>query len=144
MLKIRFNTKDLDRLKITLQKLLHITRQQDVQEQIGLLLSAQAKRNIREGSADGQQSYRLLRPATLRQKQRQKYSAKPLQRSGLLLRNLSFKTEDSTLYLTALRYAKYHQFGTKKMPARPIFSIRPANKRAILRLINNYIKKRVN
>lgn len=144
MLKITFNTKDLHRLKGTLQQLLHITRQQEVQEQIGILLSAQGKRNIREGSADGRQSYRLLRPATLRQKQRQKYSAKPLQRTGLLLRNLSFKTEDNTLYLTALKYAKYHQFGTKKMPARAVFSIRPANKRAILKLINDYIKKRVN
>ena len=141
MLQIKINPSDLKNLNNKVRLIPLALQDSSFLSSTGMALSAQAKQNIHQGSPDGKSSYLLLKPSTIHQKQQQKYSTQPLVRTGNLKNSIGFETSAGHLYLTALNYAKYHQFGSKKMEARPIFSIREENQTFILTKLTQTIVK---
>lgn len=127
-MKITINEKELRELNITISDLAanipRITSDRVFLSNVGMLLSSRGKQNLEDGGADGA-SYALLSPSTKKQKLRLGYSAKPLQRTGLLKRSIEYGLSGGVLYLTALDIAKHHHFGAPKanIPARPIFTL---------------------
>lgn len=58
--------------------------------------------------------------------------------TGPSIRNISARRMELG---TAVPYAKYHQSGTSRMPARPVIRLTGANKASWTRLIHRYILK---
>ena len=76
----------------------------------------------------GYRSWARLDPQTIRQKGRQGYSIAPLVRTGRYRRSLEnlrgIKHRRNVLELdTRIPYAAYLEYGTSRMPARPVFSL---------------------
>ena len=69
-----------------------------------------------------------LAPSTLRYKRRYGYSSDPLVRTGSMkgemtsLSGVSI-TSNKLVYESNTPYAKYHEYGTSRIPARPVFSL---------------------
>lgn len=111
---------------------------------VGQLLVSRAKQNLEDGAADGK-SYELLKPATKKQKQRKGFSAKPLQRTGLMKRSLNHEISGG-LKLKGLEIIKHHHFGAPKanIPQREVFTIDSEDfldiKDILVRQIKNKIK----
>lgn len=91
---------------------------------VGQLLVSRGKQNLEDGGAAGK-SYRLLKPATRREKARKGYSLKPLQRTGESKRSLSHEVSGSSLSMTGREILVHHQFGAPKikLPRREVFTI---------------------
>jgi len=61
-----------------------------------------------------------LKEAYLKQKIKQGYSEKKLHRTTTLAQSFTSRVENkSAIVGTPVKYAPFHEFGTKKMPARP-------------------------
>lgn len=90
---------------------------------VGTLLTSRAKQNLEDGATGGK-SYDLLQPKTKAYKLRKGYSAKPLQRTGLLRGSLNFSLNNG-LKLQGLDILKHHQYGAPKanVPKREIYTI---------------------
>jgi phage gpG-like protein len=143
-LSIQFNESDLRRLHDLQRRLPNFLNEERLNKSVGQLLASQAKKNIMEGTPDGSNSYAFLDKKTVKKKG----FAQPLiggrgkgVKSGAMLRSISHHVGTAgtqrVINLTALHYAKYHQFGTKNMPQRPIFSIRAENVQDIMQFIEN-------
>ncbi|MCT4638936.1 MAG: hypothetical protein N4A72_14640 [Bacteroidales bacterium] len=106
----------------------------------GQLLVSRAKLNI-ENSTAGNIPYKPLANSTRKQKIRQGYTDKPLERTGLLKSSLNFET-NSGLYITAMNYLKYHQSDEPrtKLPQRKAIAITTADGRQIEKYLIRAIK----
>lgn len=91
----------------------------------GQLLVSRGKQNLEDGGSPTQ-SWPLLAESTKRQKAKQGYSMKPLQREGLLKRSLSFEVTGG-LYVSGLDYLKYHQSDEPRtrLPERKVYTVEP-------------------
>lgn len=91
---------------------------------VGQLLVSRGKQNLEDGGTS-KKSYRLLKPATRREKARKGYSLKPLQRTGESKRSLSHEVSGSSLSMTGREILVHHQFGAPKikLPRREVFTI---------------------
>lgn len=149
-LRIEFDRSDLMRLHRMQQQLPNFLHEGKLKQSVGQLLSSQAKLNIQEGTPDGTTSYALLKPSTVKNKG----FSKPLigartkgTQNGALLRSISFSPGDrDTIYLTAMDYAKYHQFkdrGKSTAPQRKIFSIRKENMVDIMHFITKSFSRQI-
>lgn len=123
MLSIKIDDSDFRHLEAKVKLLPTAIQDSRFLKQAGMALVSTAKQNINEGSPNGHTSYQILKPNTIKQKQRLGLSSAPLKRSGVLMQSIDSEVSGG-LYLTSVDYAKYHQFGTKRMPTRPIFSVR--------------------
>ena len=158
-LRVEFNQDDLRKLQNFERQVPHIFQDVRLRKSIGQLLASQAKENINQGTPDGRTPYHALNAkyekykgfsAILvgRKKNNQTRRGVTNNRgvmSGKLRQSIHFQVgPGETIFMTSMNYGKYHQFGTDKMPARPIFSIRAENypdimdfiERAYTRLVN--------
>ncbi|MEG1648322.1 MAG: phage virion morphogenesis protein [Rikenellaceae bacterium] len=89
---------------------------------VGVLLTGRAKQNMEDGATDGK-SYDL-KPKTKAYKLKKGYSAKPLQRTGLLRSSLNHSLNNG-LKLCGLDILKHHQYGAPKanIPKREVYTI---------------------
>ena len=150
MLTVEIDKSDLARLRRMQERLPDFLYEGRLKQSVGQLLASQAKLNIEEGSPDGSTSYALLKPSTVKQKGFSKMligaRTKGTQ-NGALLRSISFSPGDrDTIYMTAMSYAKYHQFanrGKSTAPQRQIFSIRKENLQDIMQFITNSFKRQI-
>jgi len=118
---------------------------------VGQLLASGGKRNINEGSPDGIASYALLSPKTVAKKGFSLPLIGAKQKgvmSGVLRNSISYELgKGDTIYLTAMDYAKYHQFenrGKSTAPHRPIFTIRNSDVPDIMRFVTDAFTRRMN
>lgn len=113
------------------------------------------KENRALSSLKGPGQYKDLKPSTKKQKRRKWGNEYPiLFASGKLLGSVTIQSSNSvsevinknTLILgTSVPYAKYHQYGTKTLPVRPMVLIGAGGdkERTLFRwtsIINNYVK----
>ncbi|MEG0518304.1 MAG: hypothetical protein RR555_05490 [Bacteroidales bacterium] len=125
-MQIRFSINEIEKLGLTIKQLSDTVNiaKKDAKflKFVGQLLVSRAKTNLEEGGYNGK-SYNLLAVGTQKQKSRQGYSLKPLQRTGLLKRSLNSTIEEDELKLRGLDIAKHHQYGAPKanIPPRPIY-----------------------
>lgn len=91
----------------------------------GQLLVSRGKQNLEDGGSPTV-SWPLLAESTKRQKAKQGYSMKPLQREGLLKRSLAFEVTGG-LYVSGLDYLKYHQSDEPRtrLPERKVYTVEP-------------------
>lgn len=109
---------------------------------VGALLVSRGKSNLEEGAA-GDKSYKLLKPATRREKQRRGYSLKPLQRTGLMRRSLNHEVPGGELRLVGLDIVKHHQYGAPRagVPQREIYTIEDEDKEDIQDFLEKNLKR---
>lgn len=90
---------------------------------VGQLLVTRGKQNLEDGGSPTI-SWPLLAESTKKQKAKQGYSLKPLQREGLLKRSLSWEV-DGGLYVSGLDYLKYHQSDEPRtrLPERKVYTV---------------------
>lgn len=99
-----------------------------------------------EGAAPGFRAWTPLSPRYAAQKRRAGYAGGILVRTGRLRASLTGGSADSITRIkpqdlevgTRVPYAKYHQGGTRKMPARPPLRVTAAQKRFLLQLIQRF------
>lgn len=81
-----------------------------------------------EVKSEAEQTFRhpQMRPSPWAPRKNNADPERPLlQKSGVMKRDIDKKIEgnDTVVIFTPHEYIKYHQFGTKHMPARPVFPI---------------------
>lgn len=96
---------------------------------MGTALVSLAKRSFNEPGVRAL-PWAPLAPGTIKQKQKQGRSEGILKRTGALFRSprVVSVTGNTVTVGSDRPYAKYHQLGTSKMPARPIFPVTPDGK----------------
>lgn len=127
MLQIKLELKNITPLAAKLgglkKEIDTITRDSGFLKSTGQLLASRGKQNLEDGGHGGQ-SYELLAESTRKQKQKQGYSLKPLQRTGLMKQSLEYEVSGG-LYMTGVDYIKYHQSDEprEKLPQRKVFTV---------------------
>lgn len=99
-----------------------------------------------EGAAQGYGSWAPLSPKYAEQKRRDGFTGGILVRTGKLKASLSSvgagsitKITPSSLEIgTSIPYAKYHQGGTRRMPARPPIRVTDAQRQFLIKLIQRF------
>jgi len=103
-----------------------------------------------EGAFEGNAAWAALSPGYKEQKAKKFPGRKILQATGKLRTSLVTKagegainniTDDSIEIGTSIEYAGYHQTGTGKMPARPIFNITKNQEDKWINLVVQHIMK---
>lgn len=124
MLTIKIDDKQLSRKlgKVT-GEISKITKGSGFLKSTGQLLASRGKQNLEDGGSGGK-SYDLLAGSTRKQKAKQGYSLKPLQRTGLMKQSVDYEVSGS-LYMTGLDIIKYHQSDEprEKLPQRKVFTV---------------------
>lgn len=82
-----------------------------------------------------------LTPATLKDKERKGYGSKKiLERTGRLIRSYRYEAKPKSFSLKNLApYHKYHQYGTKHMPARITIQLLLQDKQQFTRIKNKHL-----
>ena len=96
---------------------------------VGTLIFQEVQRNFdRSGHDTG--AWARLATSTAAQKARLGFSPKPLLRTGDLRQrwDISMLRKNAVRVKSRLRYSAFHQFGTRKMPARPML---PSERRTL-------------
>jgi phage gpG-like protein len=93
---------------------------------VGLYIEARAKRAFDEPGLRPA-AWAALKPATLRAKAAKNLSSRILRANGTLWRSIRITevTRTRVTVGTDRFHAKFHQLGTKRMPARPFFPFLP-------------------
>lgn len=128
---IQINTRDLDAF-IRRARAFNVRPPTAVLDAIGAAAETQTRLGFRRGKApDGTawQPLKRQRRANARAasrlspaQRRRRGGQKPLQDTGRLLRGISYRsapTHRRVRLFADVQYARYHQFGTKRIPARP-------------------------
>jgi len=105
-----------------------------------------------EGSFEGGSAWPALSPMYKVQKDKKYPGRKILEATGKLRQSLTSmgsghveQIESESLAIgTDIKYAKYHQSGTRKMPARPPLQITEAEKSRWTRIAHEYIFRSIN
>ncbi len=111
---------------------------------VALYLNSQARRNfVNQSAPDGTPWARFKHKPSAK---RGGASAKLLRDTGVLQASVtSGVVEDVTSFSlrwgTNVPYAKFHQFGTRHLPARPFIGITPAMVQRIEQILVEYLKK---
>lgn len=140
MAEISISLSGLDDLAKTLtdfeKRVSDATKNPEVLKRVGLIIANSAKERITDGRISPP-----LAASTKRKKLKDGYSDKPLLRKGLLRQSLSFEVRSNELYMTAIEYGIYHQFGGKggKPPVRPFIIIDSENLADIEGVIRRYL-----
>lgn len=134
-------TDALDRLKSRLNDLTPLMAQ------IGeaLLLSSQMRFETKTGP-DGQ-GWAALAAATVRDRIRRRYGgANILQRTGALARSLNYRAGPDRVTVSlggsgnSTAYAAFHQFGTRRFPARPVLGLSAEDERIISEIAETFMR----
>lgn len=104
----------------------------------GIVMLASVNRNFGESGRPSR--WVPLAPGTVRQKARLGYSPLPLIRTGVLRASISPSTSTNSLKIgTSVPYAKYHQLGTRSIPARPYLVFQKQDIRELNQIVKEYI-----
>ena len=108
------------------------------------------KKDIRRAfQSRGYRTWQPLAESTIRQKTRQGYPSTPLVRTGRYQRATEslrgLRVRRNVLELDSpIPYAVYHEFGTRRMPARPVFSLVTRRlERELPRLFDRWVQRRI-
>jgi phage gpG-like protein len=126
MIEIKVNTSQLSAKLGNLKKAIDTAaKDPGFLKSTGQLLVTRGKQNLEQGGSPTV-SWPLLAESTRKQKAKQGYSLKPLQREGLLKRSLSFEVAGG-LYVSGLDYLKYHQSDEPRtvIPERKVYTVEP-------------------
>ena len=127
MIQLKLDFKNISPLAAKLGKLKDAvataTKDPGFLKSVGQLLVSRGKQNMEDGGSPTV-SWPLLAESTRKQKQKQGYSLKPLQREGLLKRSLNYEVTGG-LYVSGLDYLKYHQSDEPrtKIPERKVYTV---------------------
>lgn len=90
---------------------------------VGQLLVSRGKQNLEDGGSPSV-SWPLLAESTRKQKQKEGYSLKPLQRTGFMKGSLNYEVT-GVLYVSGVDYLKYHQSDEPrtKLPERKVYTV---------------------
>ena len=78
--------------------------------------------------------------STIKEKMRKGYSPKPLIRTGLLRASMAQNISTKGFRIgTAVPYAKYHQLGTKNIPARPYLVFQTQDIERINKVVTDHL-----
>lgn len=103
------------------------------------LMLGSVDRNFRSSGRPAQ--WVPLSPAYARRKLSQGYSSKPLIRTGIMKASIAPKIDSHSFRVgTSLSYARYHQFGTSRMPKREFVLFQAGDIRDINKIVLEYIK----
>lgn len=132
------------KLKITADKLKNMTQFWDT---VGRYVQRQTikERFDKEQSPDGQK-WKPLAPSTVkhRKKRHKKGNMKILQDTGELRRSIAYEPEDNCVKIgSKLKYARTHQFGRGKIPARPFLGVNDMEKQQIISMFRQYVKRQI-
>lgn len=127
MIQLKLDFKNISPLAAKLGRLKDAvataTKDQGFLKSVGQLLVSRGKQNLEDGGSPSV-SWPLLAESTRKQKQKQGYSLKPLQREGLLKRSLNYEVTGG-LYVSGVDYLKYHQSDEPrtKIPERKVYTV---------------------
>src|SRR5262245_26052808 len=115
---------------------------------VAVYLAAQARRSFDEGRGPDGRPWRPLKKPS---KRRGGASAKPLRDTGLLMASLSARGAQhveeyqpaALEFGTAVRYGRYHQDGTRTIPARPFLGTTPAMDERIGEIVADQLARQV-
>lgn len=127
-MQVKIDAKELKKSRLKIKQIAEafdrITSDRPFLNSVGQLLVSRGKQNLEDGGSGGK-SYRLLKPATRREKNRKGYSLKPLQRTGQMKRSLSHEIGPGGLLLTGRDIIRYHQYGAPRinLPKRKVYTV---------------------
>lgn len=123
MITIKIEGSGLPKLKKLQRELDQVTRDTGFLKSAGQVLVSRGKQNLEDGGSPTV-SWPLLAESTRADKQRKGYSLKPLQRTGLMKRSLSYEVTGG-LYVSGVGYLKYHQSDEPRtvLPQRKVYTV---------------------
>ena len=132
------------KLKVTANKL---SNMRQFWSSVGSYVQRQTirERFNKEQSPDGQK-WKSLAPSTIqhRKKRHKKGNMKILQDTGELRRSITYEAENNCVKVgSKLKYARTHQFGRGKIPARPFLGVNDAEKQHITSMFKQYLKRNI-
>lgn len=113
---------------------------------VALYLASQARRCFDESRApDGSPWAPLVAPSA----RRGGASAKPLRDTGLLMASLTGQgaghveqiSDVAILWGTNVAYGSHHQYGTRRIPARPFLGLTPSMESRISLIVTDYVER---
>ncbi len=131
------------RLKATADKLQNMRQ---FWSSVGMYVQRQTirERFNKEQSPEGQK-WKPLAPSTKRRKKRHKRGQmKILHDTGALRRSIAYEAGSNSVKVgSVLKYARTHQFGRGKIPARPFLGVTESEKKHIVSMFGQYIKRHI-
>lgn len=142
--KVEGLSKVQQKLKVTADKLHSL---KPFWQTVGMYVQRQTikERFDKEKSPDGQK-WKPLAPATIkhRKKRHKGGNMKILQDTGELRRSIAYEAGDNYVKVgSKLKYARTHQFGRGKIPARPFLGVTNKEKEHITSMFQQYIKRHI-
>ena len=132
------------KLKVTADKLQNLT---PFWQTVGMYVQRQTirERFNKEQSPDGQKWKPLAESTIKRRKKRHKRgNMKILQDTGELRRSIAYEADSHSVRVgSKLKYARTHQFGRGKIPARPFLGITNNEKEHITSMFRQYLKRHI-
>ena len=124
---------------------------------IGEILVARGRHNIDTAGTELDPPWKPLAESTIAARSRREMKKKPGKRknkqgivsnqplvdTGIGRSTLSYKTNEGGLSLIGKKYMAYQHFGTKRIPARPIFTLHPQDIADIKQLILDDIRSQL-
>lgn len=132
------------KLKVTADKLQNLT---PFWQTVGMYVQRQTirERFNKEQSPDGQKWKPLAESTIKRRKKRHKRgNMKILQDTGELRRSIAYEADSHSVRVgSKLKYARTHQFGRGKIPARPFLGVTNNEKEHITSMFRQYLKRHI-
>ena len=147
-MKIDIHTENAGGLRQRLQAIADELRDmRPLWQAVGMYVQRQTIRErFDKEQSPGGQKWKPLSPATLKQRSVKHKTGhmKILQDTGELRRSITYEAEPNSVRVgTALKYARTHQFGRGKIPARPFLGVNNEERQHIISMLGAYIKKNV-
>ena len=132
------------KLKVTADKLHNLT---PFWQTVGMYVQRQTirERFNKEQSPDGQKWKPLAESTIKRRKKRHKRgNMKILQDTDELRRSIAYEADSHSVRVgSKLKYARTHQFGRGKIPARPFLGVTNNEKEHITSMFRQYLKRHI-
>ena len=132
------------RLKATADKLQNMRQ---FWSSVGMYVQRQTirERFNKEQSPEGQK-WKPLAESTIRRRKKhhKRGQMKILQDTGELRRSIAYEAGNNSVKVgSILKYARTHQFGRGKIPARPFLGVTESEKNHIVSMFGQYIKRHI-
>ena len=131
------------RLKATADKLQNMRQ---FWSSVGMYVQRQTirERFNKEQSPDGQKWKPLAESTKRRKKRHKRGQMKILHDTGALRRSIAYEAGNNSVKVgSVLKYARTHQFGRGKIPARPFLGVTEGEKKHIVSMFGQYIKRHI-
>lgn len=113
---------------------------------IGAVVESSTRQRFASKQSPDGVAWTQLKPSTVRQKQKASgRSAGILVDRGDLMKSITHQASRQSVAIgTNRHYAKYHQTGTSKMPARAFLGLPTADKQGIRGVVNDFLSGAIN